>query len=69
MGGGPKPKKVEAEAGDELEEDAFGMAVPAGDEVALDLFASFFVCSERARLSFLRCILANEFRMVNASAT
>lgn len=64
-GGGPKKEMAGAGAGSELEEDAFS----DDDEVALDSFASFLVCSERARLSFLRCILANEFRMANASAT
>ena len=53
--------------GDELEEDAFGLAVLAGVGVAGDFFA--FACSERAWLIFLRCVLANEFRAVNASAT
>ena len=92
-GGWPKLNEkvgVGAGAGDELEEDAFGLAVLAGDEVEGVLFAAlleafalagdevedvlfaallFFACSERAWLSFLRCVLAKEFRAVNPSAT
>ena len=69
-GGGPKlNEKVGAGVGDEFEEDALGIEVLVDDEGALDLFGPFFACSERATLSFLRCILANEFRTANASAT
>jgi hypothetical protein len=75
-GGWPKlnEKVGTAGAGDEFEEDAFGLAVLAGDEVAGDLFAEdllapFFASWERARLIFLRWVLENEFRAVNASAT
>ena len=67
MSGG-EPKVGAAGADDELEGDAFGLAVLAG-EVAGGFFAPLFACSERAKLSFLRCILANEFRAVNTSAT
>jgi hypothetical protein len=68
-GGGPKVNEgVGAGAGDEFEEDAFGLAVRA-EEVAGGFFAPLFACSERATLSFLRCILANEFRAFNASTT
>jgi hypothetical protein len=67
-GGDPKlNEKVGAEA-DELEA-WFGWAVLADDEVALDLLALFFAFSERAWLSFLRCVLANEFKAINASVT
>jgi len=69
-GGGPKlNEKVGAGTDDgEFDEDAFGI-LAADAEVAQDLFAPLFGCSEQARLSFLRCTLANEFRLVNASTT
>lgn len=69
-GGGPKlNEKVGAGTDDEDNKDAFKTTVLVDAEVAQDLFAPLFVCSERARLSFFRCVLANEFRLINASAT